>query len=65
MLDAIKALPQVSSIDPTFDHMAIDTSWERKMLKKLDWLQEPGMVTYCTCHILLLDTAMFQLPVRN
>lgn len=42
MLDAVKALPHVSTIIPTFDHMAVDTSWERKMLKKLTWLQEPG-----------------------
>jgi len=46
MLDAVKALPPVSTIIPTFDHMAVDTSWERKMLKKLTWLQEPGNVHY-------------------
>lgn len=43
MLDAVKALPPVSTIIPTFDHMAVDTSWERKMLKKLTWLHEPGI----------------------
>lgn len=50
MLDAIKDLPQVPSINPTFDHMAVDTSWERKMLKKLDWLQEPGMMMSHSRH---------------
>lgn len=42
MLETIRALPSASSITPTFDHMAVDTSWERKVLKKVTWLQIPG-----------------------
>ena len=42
MLETIRSLPSASSITPTFDHMAVDTSWERKMLKKVTWLQIPG-----------------------
>ena len=42
MSDVIKALQPPSSVVPTFDHMAVDTSWERKALKKLSWLQRPG-----------------------
>ena len=42
MLETIGALPSPSSITPTFDHMAVDTSWERKTLKKVTWLQVPG-----------------------
>lgn len=42
MLETIRALPSPSSIIPTFDHMAVDTSWERKTLKKVTWLQIPG-----------------------
>ncbi|XP_068681372.1 E3 ubiquitin-protein ligase TRIM9-like [Montipora foliosa] len=41
MLETIRALPSASSITPTFDHMAVDTSWERKILKKVTWLQIP------------------------
>ena len=43
MLETIRKLPSASSITPTFDHMAVDTSWERKVLKKVTWLQKPGM----------------------
>ena len=43
MLETIRSLPSASSITPTFDHMAVDTSWERKVLKKVTWLQMPGM----------------------
>lgn len=43
MLETIRSLPSASSITPTFDHMAVDTSWERKVLKKVTWLQIPGM----------------------
>lgn len=42
MLETIRSLPSASSITPTFDHMAVDTSWERKVLKKVTWLQIPG-----------------------
>ena len=42
MLETIRALPSASSITPTFDYMAVDTSWERKVLKKVTWLQIPG-----------------------
>ena len=42
MLETIRNLPSASSITPTFDHMAVDTSWERKVLKKVTWLQMPG-----------------------
>ena len=42
MLKTIRSLPSASSITPTFDHMAVDTSWERKVLKKVTWLQIPG-----------------------
>lgn len=42
MLETIRSLPSASAITPTFDHMAVDTSWERKVLKKVTWLQIPG-----------------------
>ena len=42
MLETIRSLPSASSITPTFDHMAVDASWERKVLKKVRWLQIPG-----------------------
>lgn len=46
MLETIRALPSASSITPTFDHMAVDTSWERKVLEKVTWLHIPGTCWY-------------------
>ncbi|XP_048586453.1 E3 ubiquitin-protein ligase TRIM9 [Nematostella vectensis] len=46
MLESIKGLRPASSITPTFEHMAVDTSWERKILKKLTWLQIPDCPSF-------------------
>ncbi|XP_020900175.1 E3 ubiquitin-protein ligase TRIM9 [Exaiptasia diaphana] len=59
MLDAVKALPPVSTIIPTFDHMAVDTSWERKMLKKLTWLQEPGSPSFIQAQCKVKNRSIF------
>ncbi|XP_073248422.1 E3 ubiquitin-protein ligase TRIM9-like [Porites lutea] len=48
MLETIRTLPSASSITPTFDHMAVDASWERKVLKKVTWLQIPGRPSFVT-----------------
>ena len=56
MLETIRKLPPASSIAPTFDHMAVDTSWERKVLKKVTWLQVPGKCSRTDRDVLLITT---------
>lgn len=56
MLETIRKLPPASSITPTFDHMAVDTSWERKVLKKVTWLQIPGKCSLTDRDVLLITT---------
>ena len=56
MLETIRKLPPASSITPTFDHMAVDTSWERKVLKKVTWLQIPGKCSLMGGDVLLIAT---------
>ena len=56
MLETIRKLPPASSIAPTFDHMAVDTSWERKVLKKVTWLQIPGKCSLTDRDVLLITT---------
>ena len=56
MLETIRKLPPASSITPTFDHMAVDTSWERKVLKKVTWLQIPGKCSLTDRDVLLMTT---------
>lgn len=56
MLETIRKLPPASSITPTFDYMAVDTSWERKVLKKVTWLQIPGKCSLMGGDVLLIAT---------
>lgn len=56
MLEIIRKLPPASSITPTFDYMAVDTSWERKVLKKVTWLQIPGKCSLTDRDVLLITT---------
>ena len=65
MLETIRKLPPASSIAPTFDHMAVDTSWERKVLKKVTWLQIPGKCSLMGGDVLLIATiCMLLLKLR-